>query len=88
VTNKLSGEVRKIPASAMFVAIGQMPVNISFKNVADLDRSGYIESGEDCRTKTPGIFTAGDCRTKQVRQLATAAADGAVAGLAAVEYIR
>ena len=71
----------------VFVAIGQMPDNQDFADVARLDDKGYVTAGEDCLTGTPGIFTAGDCRTKKVRQLATAAADGAVAALAAVEYI-
>ena len=64
-----------------------MPNNESFKDVADLDERGYIIADESCRTKTPGIFTAGDCRTKEVRQLTTAAADGSVAALAACRYI-
>ena len=57
-----------------------------FKSVADLDEYGFIIACEDCRTKTDGIFAAGDCRTKSVRQLTTAAADGAVAALGAGEF--
>ncbi|MBP3877355.1 MAG: thioredoxin-disulfide reductase [Lachnospiraceae bacterium] len=83
VTDKLTGEKREIPVSGLFVAIGQIPDNLAFTGVAKLDGSGYIEAGEDCRTGTPGVYTAGDCRTKEVRQLTTAAADGAVAALAA-----
>ena len=87
VTNKLNKKTREIPVSALFIAIGQNPDNAAFKNVADLDEKGYIDSGEDCRTKTPGIFTAGDCRTKEVRQLTTAAADGSVSATAAIAYL-
>ena len=72
--------------SGLFVAIGQMPDNNSFSSVVKLDEKGYITAGEDCLTETEGIFTAGDCRTKSVRQLTTAAADGAVAALAASAY--
>jgi thioredoxin reductase (NADPH) len=83
VTDKNTGEVRTIPASALFVAVGQMPDNGAFSGLVGLSDGGYIEAGEDCHTKTAGIYTAGDCRTKTVRQLTTAAADGAVAALAA-----
>lgn len=78
---------RILDVQGIFVAIGQMPDNGDFADVAELDETGYIAAGEDCLTKTPGLFTAGDCRTKKVRQLTTAAADGAVAALAAVDYI-
>ena len=83
VKDKVTGETRKLPVDGLFVAIGQMPDNAAFADLADLDDAGYILAGEDCHTKTPGIYTAGDCRTKSVRQLTTAAADGAVAALAA-----
>ena len=53
----------------------------------ELDDKGYVIAGEDCKTESRGIFTAGDCRTKNVRQLTTAASDGAVAGIGACEYI-
>ena len=88
VTDKLSGETREIKADGLFVAIGQMPENAAFAELVDLDAGGYIAAGEDCLTKTAGIYTAGDCRTKAVRQLTTAAADGAVAALAAAAGIR
>ena len=71
----------------VFVAIGQMPENGMFKNVVEVDAGGYIVAGEDCKTSCPGIFAAGDGRTKKVRQLTTAASDGTVAALAASEYI-
>ena len=81
------GKERRIQVDGLFVAIGQAPDNEAFRNEVDLDSKGYISAGEDCSTKTAGIFTAGDCRTKAVRQLATAASDRAVAALAAVNYI-
>lgn len=82
VMDKESGKTTEIEVAALFVAVGQEPGNEPFVNVVDLSQ-GYIEAGEDCHTKTQGIYTAGDCRTKSVRQLTTAAADGAVAALAA-----
>ena len=87
VTDKLSGEKKEIPVDGLFIAIGQEPDNRAFADLVELDGAGYIAAGEDCRTKTPGIFTAGDCRTKTVRQLTTAASDGAVAALAACQYL-
>lgn len=87
VEDKNTHEKRILEVSGLFVAIGQMPENQDFANVVKLDSVGYIEAGEDCKTNFEGIFTAGDCRTKKVRQLATAASDGAIAGIAAVEYI-
>lgn len=80
-------EEKELSVSGLFVAVGQMPDNEDFAGLVSLDDKGYIQAAEDCRTETPGIFVAGDCRTKEVRQLATAAADGAVAALAACEYI-
>ncbi len=87
VTDKLSGQKSEIAVDGLFIAIGQVPDNAVFSEIAELDQSGYVLSGEDCTTKTPGLFTAGDCRTKHVRQLVTAASDGAVAALAACTYI-
>ncbi len=80
-------EPHSIPMDGLFIAVGQMPNNEQFRNVAALDDYGYIVADESCQTRTPGVFTAGDCRTKSVRQLTTAAADGSVAALAACSYI-
>lgn len=88
VKNKESGEERRIAVDGLFVAVGQVPATAIAKDLVDLDDYGYIVAGEDCKTSTEGIFAAGDCRTKQIRQLVTAAADGAIAALAACEYIR
>ena len=87
VKNVKTDEVRELDVTGVFVAIGQMPDNHAFASIVDLDKGGYIKGQEDCKTSCDGVFVAGDCRTKVVRQLATAAADGAVAGLAACEYI-
>ena len=87
VKNVRTGEDRVLEVAGVFVAIGQEPDNQAFSNVAELDRAGYIVAGEDCMTRTAGLFAAGDCRTKSLRQLTTAAADGSVAGVAAVAYL-
>ena len=86
VTDKISGEKRTLQVDGLFIAIGQMPENAVFAPLIKLDAAGYVEAGEDCRTNVEGIYAAGDCRTKTVRQLTTAAADGAVAALAACAY--
>ena len=82
-----SGGVRTLTVDGLFVAIGQIPQNQPFSPPIRLDQSGYIVAGEDCKTNIPGIFAAGDCRTKAVRQLSTAAGDGTVAALAACDYL-
>ena len=87
IKNTANDTERQITLDGIFVAIGQVPENESFANVAELNERGYITAGEDCLTGTPGIFVAGDCRTKAIRQVTTAAADGAVAALAACRYI-
>lgn len=78
----------ELPVAGIFVAIGQIPQNDIFAETVKLDGDGFILAAEDCVTSHPGIFAAGDCRTKEVRQLTTAAADGAVAALAACKYIQ
>ncbi len=82
VRNIKTDEKFNLDVSALFVCVGQIPSNDAFKNIVLLDKDGYIIAGEDCKTNIPGIFAAGDCRTKSIRQLTTAAADGAVAALA------
>ena len=66
-------------AEAVFVAIGRVPNTEFVRGLVEMDNEGYIVAGEDCKTSCPGIYVAGDCRTKSVRQLVTAAGDGAVA---------
>lgn len=87
VKNVNTQEEKTIDVNAVFVAYGHIPVNGDFDDVAALDEVGFFASGEDCATKTPGLFVAGDCRAKTRRQLVTATADGAVAAMSAIEYI-
>ena len=87
--NTNTGEEKLIPLDGMFVAIGQKPENEQFANVVKLNDYGYITAGEDCLPTdgVPGIFVAGDCRTKAIRQITTATADGAVAALSAIRFL-
>ena len=82
-----NGAIRDIDVDGVFIAIGLLPQNEPFADAVELNDYGYVVSGEDCLTNTEGIFVAGDCRTKRIRQVATAAADGAVAALAACSYL-
>lgn len=75
--NKKTGEEKELSLDGVFIAVGIVPNTELFRNLVKLDESGYIVAGEDCVTSTPGIFAAGDIRTKQLRQVITAAADGA-----------
>ena len=86
VKNK-NGMTAVIEIDGLFVAIGRTPENSPFEDLIDLDDAGYALSGENCRTRTPGIFVAGDNRAKEIRQLVTAASDGAVAASEAVRYL-
>ena len=87
--NLNTAEESELSLDGIFVAIGQIPENEPFSNVVALDERGYITAGEDClpNTEYEGIFVAGDCRTKAIRQVTTATADGAVAALAACRYV-
>ena len=76
-----------LPVQAVFVALGRVPDCSVIETLIDLDDAGYALASEDCRTKTPGLFVAGDCRSKSVRQLTTAMADGTVAAMAACEWL-
>ncbi len=78
---------RDIALDGMFVAIGLVPQNDIVADVVALDERGYVAAGETCRTNSEGVFVAGDCRAKAIRQVVTAASDGAVAALAACDYI-
>ncbi len=86
VLNTKDGK-KEISLNGIFVAIGLEPKNSMFSDNANLDEYGYFDSDETCVTKTNGIFVAGDCRKKTVRQITTATADGATAALAACKYI-
>lgn len=82
-----SGEATTVACDGAFLAVGLIPENDAFASLLTLDAQGYIAADETCETAVPGLFTAGDCRTKRIRQLTTASGDGAVAALAAVRYI-
>lgn len=82
-----SGEAKDLEVAGIFVAVGREPATKVFSGLVKLDAEGYVVAGENCRTSAEEVFVAGDCRTKGVRQLVTAAADGAIAATAAVEYL-
>lgn len=84
VKNKVTGETTPLEVDNLFVAVGQQPQNQLFADLVELDEAGYIRSS-DCRTSRPGVYAAGDCRTKGVRQLTTAVSDGTVAALLFLE---
>ena len=86
LTDLKTGREKTLAADAVFLAVGQQPHNGAFADLVALDPAGYVAAGEDCATSCPGVFAAGDCRTKTVRQLTTAVGDGAVAALAACRY--
>lgn len=86
VSNSADGSARRLSVSGAFVAVGQIPQNELLSGIVRLE-GGYIAAGEDCLTSAEGIFAAGDCRTKSVRQLTTAVGDGAAAAVAACEYV-
>ena len=87
ITVEQDGVQREIPVSGLFVAIGHEPDLAAFADFLDRDAQGYAVSDEGCLTKTEGFFVAGDCRRKKIRQVTTAAADGAVAALAACAWL-
>ena len=87
IRNDVTGEVQELKVDGAFLAVGLMPENEAFAAFADLNNWGYFDSAEDCVTKTEGLFVAGDCRSKRIRQVTTAAADGAVAAMAACRYL-
>ena len=83
IRSRDSGAEETVPCDGVFVAIGLVPHNEAFTDVAELDAAGYFDTDERCLSRTPGIYVAGDCRRKGIRQLATAIADGACAAMAA-----
>ncbi|MBO7250012.1 MAG: FAD-dependent oxidoreductase [Clostridia bacterium] len=87
IHNTETNEDKEIALDGIFVAIGQVPENENFANVVKLNDWGYIDSGESCTTETDGIFVAGDCRSKMIRQITTAVSDGSIAALAACRYV-
>ncbi len=87
VENLEDGTADRLSLDGLFVAIGHEPENRAFEDYAQLNDQGYFAAGENCLTRTAGLFVAGDCRSKEIRQLTTAAADGSVAALAACKFI-
>ena len=87
LTVEQEGIEKELTVEGLFVAVGHKPDNGIFAPYMELDEAGYVASSESCLTKTPGVFAAGDCRAKAVRQCSTACADGAVAALAACSYL-
>lgn len=85
--NLKTEEISTLDVQGCFIAIGQIPDNKIFANLVDLDEQGFIIANESCLTKTEGLYVCGDCRTKDVRQVTTAAADGAISAVQAVKYI-
>ena len=84
--NVQTGETTDLPVDGLFEAVGQQPERKLAAALSIADESGFIPAGESCLTTVPGVFAAGDCRAKEIRQLTTACADGAVAALAACAY--
>lgn len=82
-----TGETSELPVNGVFVSIGKVPANDFCRDIVTLDDAGFIVADESCKTNVPGLFAAGDCRTKTVRQLTTAASDGSIAALAACDYL-
>ena len=87
IKNTATGDKTRLDLDGMFVAIGQVPENEAYRELTALSDRGYIISDENCLTDTEGLFVAGDCRTKSIRQIATACGDGATAALAACRYL-
>lgn len=88
IENTQDGTRRTIPVDGVFMLIGTVPNTDYFRGVIDLDPAGYIITDEGMRTSVPGVFAAGDCRRKMLRQMVTAASDGAIAAVAAEEHIQ
>ncbi|MFW5629794.1 MAG: thioredoxin-disulfide reductase [Acetivibrio ethanolgignens] len=87
IANKKTGEKSELSLDGVFVAVGNMPLSQNYADVVELDESGYIKATEDCQTSVPGIYAAGDIRTKPLKQIITAAADGANAITAVEKYL-
>ncbi len=80
-------ETKSVEVKALFIAIGQIPDNKRFKNLAELDEEGFYITSDDMSCKVDGVYAAGDCRKKKVRQVSTACADGAIAAVSANNYL-
>ncbi|MBQ6898844.1 MAG: FAD-dependent oxidoreductase [Clostridia bacterium] len=87
IKNADTGEEATVPCNGCFVAIGLIPATDFIRGDIKLNFYGYVDANESCRTDMDGVFVAGDCRSKEIRQITTATADGATAALAAIKYI-
>ena len=87
VKNIKSGDTKKVNVDGVFIAVGMIPNTDSFKDSVKMDETGYIEAGEECATNVPGVFAAGDVRTKMLRQIVTAVSDGANAIFSIERYL-
>jgi thioredoxin reductase (NADPH) len=87
LTDKVTGEKTKLSCDGVFVAIGRSPDSALVKDQVNVDDGGYIVADETTKTNVPGVFAVGDIRTKPLRQIVTAAADGATSSVFAEEYI-
>ena len=85
--NEVTGQEQRIAVDGAFLAVGLVPENAPFSHLAQLNPQGYFAAGENCCTETEGVFVAGDCRSKTIRQVVTAASDGAIAAMAACRYL-
>lgn len=91
LTNAKTDEIRTAESPdkniGVFVSVGRTPNTTAIQNLVSLDESGYVITDADMATETPGLFVAGDCRQKELRQIVTAAADGAIAANSAISYL-
>lgn len=87
ITVDRKDEIYDLDVNGVFVAIGYEPNNEIFNNQIDMDSSGYFISDDSCKTNIPGVYVAGDCRKKDLRQIVTATSDGAVASNQAIKYV-
>jgi len=85
--SEVTGQEQQIAVDGAFLAVGLVPENEPFSHLAQLNPQGYFAAGENCCTETEGVFVAGDCRSKTIRQVVTAASDGAIAAMAACRYL-
>ncbi len=85
--NRATGEKSHLPVSGIFIYVGLLPNNETFAGQIELDEYGYVVADDEMRTSVPGVLVAGDLRAKNLRQVATAVGDGAIAGVTAQHYL-
>ena len=87
ITVDSKGKIYDLDLNGVFIAIGYQPDNEIFYNQVDMDEHGYFISDDSCKTNIPGVYVAGDCRVKELRQIVTATSDGAIASNQAIKYV-